>query len=283
MSVAVERDLLAEFAEAVAAYLNVTDSLALCLEQTCPEVGGPYRQRIQRMRSRVAFDAKREVIKDSAKMLQADLKDYAAAVDQLLTRRTVELKSGILDLGDHLDSLTQRQNLFSQQLRQFASQLEAWQTAELTGLADNMSVEAASTVTQMRECLTEMDKELAGTASIDPVTGLVNRRELERQIDAHRLHRREFCLVVFELSGPLSDQVMRIAAAKLMTRFRPSDWIGRWSEWQIAVLFLGPPKLAASRAAQEVLSLQGRYTLDNGETVLIAAEARLLPSGPSAV
>lgn len=291
MNVPVERDLLAEFAGAVAAYLNVTAALADCLEHTLPEVGGPYRQRIHRVRSRVAFDATREVIKDSAKTLEAELKDYASVANRVLAHRTVELKSGILALGDSIENLAQRQELFGHRLRHFAAQMEktpypadaqsfsdaaALQAAALIDLVEQMSGEAASVVTQMRQYTIELGQRLASTASTDPVTGLMNRRELERQIDAHRLHARPFSLVLFELRGPLSKQVLRMAAAKLVMKFRPTDWIGRWGEKQIAVLFLGEQKLAEIRTAQVVSSLEGRYTLDNGETVLIAAEARLL-------
>jgi hypothetical protein len=42
------------------------------------------------------------------------------------------------------------------------------------------------------------------------------------------------------------------------------------------VLFLGTNELARSRAGQVASRISGRYLLDNGETVLIEAHARLL-------
>jgi len=44
------------------------------------------------------------------------------------------------------------------------------------------------------------------------------------------------------------------------------------------VLFLGENQLAESRAAEVLPWLAGRYTLENGESVLIEAKARLLES-----
>ena len=44
----------------------------------------------------------------------------------------------------------------------------------------------------------------------------------------------------------------------------------------IAVLFLGRPESAEARAVQALAAVEGRYTLHNGETVVIAAQARLL-------
>ncbi len=277
------RDLLGDFSNAVAAYLNVTAALADCLEQACPDVGGPYRQRIQRLRSRVAFDATREAIKDSAQTLEAELKDYAIVANRVMTQKSVELESGILALSDAIEGLAQRQDRFGHRLRELAAQMESdrdgvmtQRGAELTGLVDVMTGEVTSIVTQLREQMVELDQQLVGAASTDPVTGLVNRRELERQIDAHRMHGTTFAVLVFALSGPIGDQVLRMAAAKLMTKFRHTDWIGRWGEKHIAVVFRGEQKIAEVRADEAVLLLEGRYTLDNGESVLIAAEAQLL-------
>jgi GGDEF domain-containing protein len=128
----------------------------------------------------------------------------------------------------------------------------------------------------MREQTAKLDQRLAGSASTDPVTGLINRRELERQIEAHQSHGATFSLLLFELSGPLSDQVLRMAATKLSTQFRHRDRVGRWSDTEFAVLFLGESKLAQARAEQVIPWVAGRYMLDNGESVHIAATTRLV-------
>jgi len=130
----------------------------------------------------------------------------------------------------------------------------------------------------MREQMVELDQRLAGTASTDPVTGLINRRELERQIEAHRLHGATFSLLLFELEGPVGEQVLQMAGAKLASHFRHRDRTARWSDKEFAVLFLGENQLAESRAAEVLPWLAGRYTLENGESVLIEAKSRLLDS-----
>ena len=150
-------------------------------------------------------------------------------------------------------------------------------TGEISNLVSAMLCRQASAmVRQMRGRMAELDQRLAGTASTDPVTGLINRRELERQIEAHRLHGSTFSLLLFELSGPMSDQVLRMAGAKLAAQFRHRDRTGRWSDREFAVLFLGPNELAQSRAGQVIKWVAGRYILENGETVLIDVRARLL-------
>jgi GGDEF domain-containing protein len=291
MSVPIERDLLGDFSHAVAAYLSVLGATAECLEQTYPDVGGPYHQRINRLCSRLTFHATREAIKESSQTVQEELKDYASVASRVFIQRSVDLERGILALGDIIDNLTQRQEAYGNRLRQFAAQMEkatypddpktfsevnALQAAGLRGLVDSMNQEAASMAAQMREQTAKLDQRLAGTASTDLVTGLINRRELERQIEAHQLHGAIFSLLLFELSGPMSDQVLRMAAAKLSTQFRHRDRVGRWSDKEFAVLFLGESKLAQSRADKVIPRVAGRYILDNGESVQIAARTRLV-------
>jgi GGDEF domain-containing protein len=291
MTQAADRDLLAEFSNAVAAFLNVMAATADCLEQTHPDVGAPYRQRLHRLRSRVAFDANREAIKKSVSTFESELKDYSGLASRLMTQRGVELKRGILDLSDVIERLASRQEKFSNGVLQAAENLgsmpwpgdpesflaaQAAQAASLRDMVSRMGRESASMLERVREQMAELDLRLAGATSTDPVTGLVNRRELERQIGAHRLHGSTHVLLVFDIHGPLSDQVLRIAASRLLTKFRHSDWVGRWSEHQFAVLFLGEPDIAQVRAAQAVALLEGRYTLDNGETVLVSAKSHML-------
>lgn len=291
MSTAIQRDHLADLSNAVAAYLNLMTVTADCLEQTFPDVGGPYRQRIERLRWRVAYDATREAIKDSSQSVHAELKDYSSVASRVLTQRSVELERGILALGDTVQNLAELQESYGNRLENFAARIEsspypsdpqefseasARQAAGLRGLIEEMSREAASIVAQMRGQMMDLDQRLAGTASTDPATGLINRREMNRQIEAHTLHGATFSLLLFELSGPISDQVLRTAADRLAKNFRPSDRIARWGDKELAVLFLGGPESAQMRAEQVIPSLEGRYPLDNGETVLIAAGVRLM-------
>ena len=270
---------MAELANAVAAYLSTMEVTADCLEESYPEVGTPYRKRIQALQSRVSYDATPKEIRESVRAVHAELRDYASVAKRVRTERSVELEREILALGDIIENLAERQAHYGWRLREFAAQVEKAMPVEAAGLhgaVDSMSHETAAMVNRMREQMVELDQRLAGTASTDPVTGLINRRELERQIEAHRLHGATFSLLLFELKGPIGDQVLRMAASKLSSQFRHRDRTSRWSDTEFAVLFLGERELAEARMAQVLPWVVGRYMLDNGETVLIDARARLL-------
>ena len=293
MTPAIERDLLGDLSTAVAAYLSTMSVTADCLEHAFPDVGGPYRKRLRSLQTRVSFDATREAIAESAQTVQDELKDYARVASRVTTDRSLELERGILALGDIIENLTRVQEHYANRLRQFAAEVEtavypeealsfsevmALQAARLRGLIDNMSHEGSAMAVEMREQMAGLDQRLAGTASTDPVTGLINRAELQRQIEAHTLHGAVFSLLLFDLEGPIGDEVLRMAGGKLSSQFRHRDRVGRWGDKQFAVLFLGGGELAEMRAKQVIPWVSGRYVLDNGETVLVTARVRLLQS-----
>ena len=270
---------MAELSNAVAAYLSTMEVTAECLDESYPEVGSPYRTRIQALQSRVSYDATPKEIRESAKELHAELRDYASVAKRVRTERSVELEREILALGDIIENLAGRQAHFGRRLREFAAQVEQAMPVEAAGLhgvVDSMSHETAAMVGRMRKQMVELDQRLAGAASTDPVTGLINRRELERQVEAHRLHGATFSLLLFELEGPVGEQVLQMAGAKLASHFRHRDRTARWNNREFAVLFLGENRLAEARAAEVLPWLAGRYTLENGESVVIEAKARLL-------
>jgi len=270
---------MAELSNAVAAYLSTMQVTAECLDESYPEVGTPYRKRIQALQSRVSYDATPTQIRESAKAIQAELRDYSSVAKRVRTERSVELEREILALGDIIDDLAQRQAQFGRRLREFAAQVEKAMPVEAAGLhgvVDSMSHETATMVGKMLEHMVELDQRLAGAASTDPVTGLINRRELERQIEAHRLHGATFSLLLFELEGPVGEQVLQMAGAKLASHFRHRERTARWGDREFAVLFLGDNQLGEARAAEVLPRLAGRYTLKNGESVVVEAKARLL-------
>jgi hypothetical protein len=189
MSPEAGRDLLAELSNAVAAYLSTMEVTAECLDESYPEVGSRYRKRIQALQSRVSYDATPKEIRESAKAIQAELRDYANVAKRVRTERSVDMEREILALGDIIENLAERQAHFGRRLREFAAQVGKAMPVEAAGLhgvVDSMSHETAAMVGKMREQMVVLDQRLAGAASTDPVTGLINRRELERQIEARR-------------------------------------------------------------------------------------------------
>jgi GGDEF domain-containing protein len=286
-----EAEQLSALHTAVASYLSTLLAIADCVGTACPEVGGPYRHRLSRMRARLAFDTNSAAIVESNATVEKELAEFAGKSAHYIAQHGVELRRTLGALETIVKSLAQRQEFYGARLRQFAAQMEttayptepehlsevvALQAAGLLGCVESMNNDTHSLVSRMREELAATTQRLEEAEVTDRLTGLINRKEMERQIAQRRAAGEEPVLVVFELSGDVSDEVSRQAGARLGSQFRYKDLVCRWDEYQFLVMFQGGLEIARTRTEQIVPWIAGRYPLDNGETVDIHVEAGIV-------
>ncbi len=272
-------------------YLAMLAAVADCLGAACPEIGAPYRERLTRLRSRLAFDSSDEAISESEQVIERELKEYARRASSYVGSYGVELQRAVDTLGSVVKTLAQRQDFYSARLRQFAAQIEttalptdpdhladviSLQAAGLLGCVESMANDTESLIARMRAELAGVVQRLKDAEVSDRITGLMNRREMERQIASRRQAGEEPVLVVFELSGDLRDEVAQQVASRLSSQFRHQDLICRWDEFEFLVLFRGSAELAQARAEQVVPWIGGRYPLEAGGFVEIRAEVGLV-------
>jgi len=285
MPVTNERDYLAELGSTVASYLNVLRAVADCLASTCPEIGSPYRKRLEQLRTRLSFQPTTEAIKASAKTVEEELKDFTMVAGRYFDEHDLILRRAVLSLGDIIEAMAHRHDFHGAGFREMTVRMQtigaedsvplAQTVIELRRYIDNMSLETSSMLEKLREEMMGVEERLRGSQSTDPSTGLLNSREITRQIEAYRASGLTFSLLRFELRGSVSEQVMKQAAIKIEGQFRHRDRIARWSDKEFLVLFQGPKDVAESRAGKVTQTLAGRYDLDTGVYVEITVHAHL--------
>jgi GGDEF domain-containing protein len=286
-----DTEQLSALHSAVTSYLSTLLAISNCIGAACPEVGGPYRHRLSRLRSRLAFDCNSEAMVESNAVVEKELAEYARKASQFIELHGLELRRTIEALETIVKSLAQRQEFYGARLRQFAAQMEitpyptdpghlsevvVLQAAQLLGCVESMANDTQSLVVRMRDELTAVAQRLQDAEVTDRLTGLMNRKEMERQIEQRRASGVEPVLVVFELSGDVRDEVSREVAARLGSQFRHKDLVCRWTDYEFMVMFQGTQEIAKSRTEQIVPWIAGRYLLDSGESVDIGVEAGLV-------
>lgn len=275
---------------AVNCYLLTLDAMGECIGDACPEIGGIFRHRLSRLRTRLAFDSSTEAMEESCSAIEHELTEYAARAYGYIAQHRMELHAALVALQEIVKTLAQRQDFYSARLRQFAAQMEATrypaepehlqevvalQVVGLLSCVESMSHETQSLVTRMNHELDSVEERVKEAEVTDPLTGLMNRREMERQIESHKTAGKTPVLLHFQLTGEVSDEVMKQVGSRLGSLFRHKDLVCRWSNTEFLVLFQGPPEIAQTRTEQIVPWVAGRYLLDNGETATIGLEARL--------
>ncbi len=276
---------------AVTTYLSTLLAVADCVGAACPEVGGPYRHRLSRLRGRLAFDTNSEAMIESNAVVEKELAEYSKKASQYIALHSIELKQAIEALETIVKSLAQRQEFYGARLRQFAAQMEttpypsepqhlsevvALQAAGLLGCVESMNNDTQSLVIRMREELAQVTQRLQDAEVTDRLTGLMNRKEMERQIAQRREAGEQPVLVVFEISGDIHDEVSKEVASRLGSQFRHKDLLCRWTDNEFMVMFQGDAEIARTRTEQIVPWIAGKYPLDNGEFVEIHVDAGLV-------
>jgi GGDEF domain-containing protein len=275
----------------VGSYMLTLLAVSDCIGAACPEIGGPYRHRLNRLRARLSFDATPEALIESAAVVERELKEYSARAAGYIALHGEELRRMTEALETVVKSLAQRHDFYGARLRQFATQMEtapypadpeqlaevvSMQAAGLLGCVESLTTDTQSLVAQMRAELASVVEHLKDAEVTDKLTGLMNRKEMDRQI-ARRTGAGEVpVIVVFELFGDVRDEVAQQVAARLGSQFRHQDLLCRWSYSEFLVLFQGAREVAQARTEQIVPWIAGRYPLDSGEIVDIRVEAGLV-------
>lgn len=113
-------------------------------------------------------------------------------------------------------------------------------------------------------------------ASLDPLTGVANRRDLARELAVRIAAGHEFCVLLFDLNGfkrindryghLYGDQVLKQVAARLASQVRVRDYVCRWGGDEFLAILACDLATAASRSRQIAERMNGPYH--------IAAEGR---------
>ena len=286
------RDLLAELGSVVASYLSALTSVAECLAEASPEVGPPYRDKLKRVRARLSFEATAQSVHASVATLEAELADYAGSAVRYHERHAIELRTAILLLENIVESMARNSRLHNSRLELLAQQMETAAVADparhagrLRQCIQSMGDDVQQMVANMQQEINAVEARIEGSHSTDSSTGLLNRREMARQIEAFRLSGCTFSLLRFELRGAIGEPVMQQAAHRLTGSFRNRERIARWGQAEFLVLFQGSAELARTRAALVAPSLQ-RYSLGAGARVEASVRVEVteqeLPNGSTA-
>lgn len=125
---------------------------------------------------------------------------------------------------------------------------------------------------RLRQKIVEIQRRLHEVellATLDPLTGVANRRDLDRELAARIEARQEFCVLLFDVDGfkeindryghLYGDQVLKQLATRLSGQVRARDYICRWGGDEFLAILACDLAIAESRARQIAERLKGPY------------------------
>lgn len=218
-------------------YLSSLLTFAECVEAACPPVGTQYYDQIARIRRRLAFNRSKASLEETRDSIEGALIAYAEQAQRHYDLRSEE-RDSVLEILSKIE------------------QISGDKVTEISPLTE----EIRKRLTPRQEAVTA-----------DPLTGLANRRELERQVKLRLASGKQFCALFFDiddfglfnetLGHEAGDQVLKQVAERLNTQIRARDVACRWLADEFVVILECDMENARRRSSQMMQWLRGPYTI----------------------
>jgi GGDEF domain-containing protein len=276
-------------------YLTTLLAVSDAVGDACPAIGQPHQQRLARLRTRLSFDSNKTSIEASTRVVRNELRYFAEKSAAYVNAHTQEWKSASQQIQSSAAALVRRQNYYGARFQEAARllaetaaiedpqqrlELARHQAAALANFAESMMTESQSLLMQITELRRNTETRLAEVETVDRATGVMNRNEMERRIEAQRASGGKIVRLLFraEWDGPADSwqAVLREVGNRLTAEFRPEDLVARWGETEFLVLFDGSAEIAERRGEMIAGHLTGPYASANRESIHVTTHVELL-------
>ena len=270
---------------ALECYLASIVEIGEVMEAISPEIAAALREPLQKLRSELLEDPSPAALEQSRAELHEVLQKFCRQErlhNQALAR----------DFNQTLSMVTRTENSsagrgvqYVEKLVDFVDRIETalrsgdvtrlgGQASEMRDFAQSIELDSRDDFARLRQKMLEIQRRLHEAellATLDPLTGVANRRDLDRELAARIEARREFCVLLFDLNGfkevndrlghLYGDQVLKQLAARLSGQVRALDYVCRWGGDEFLAILACDFSIAESRSHQIANRLNGPYQI----------------------
>jgi diguanylate cyclase len=222
----------------------------------CPPLGPFLQQSLTALQSRLSAHLTSEEMKEIERLVREDLRHWGEDASEYLNQKTSEVKEIMMIVVNTAQAIGQRDQRHTNRFHKLAEQLNSIANleqlaeirhsltrsgVELKSCVDKMAEDNKQAVAQIHTELAEYQKRLNEAqrlAFTDPLTGLDNRRKLERNLDLRINLGHTFCVAVIDLDGfkkindvfghLAGDLLLMDVAQELRSLLRTNDMVARW-------------------------------------------------------
>jgi diguanylate cyclase (GGDEF)-like protein len=273
----------------VDSYTETIAAVGVAGEKACPPVGKEFKESLLELKKHVTAEASPGTVLDTQQRLKAELLTWSERASNIYKQKSDELKEVMLILASAASQVAERDDKYSKQFGDLTERLQS--TARLDDISQ-MRSSLTKGVADLKSCVTNMAKdgesslrdlriqmkayesrleEMERVASTDPVTDLLNRRTVERQLALRIEQERPFGVLYLDLNGfkqvndslghHAGDDLLKQFAGELRGSFRAADLVGRWGGDEFIVVIDGGSVEAEASARRISEWVNGEYTL----------------------
>jgi len=277
------------------AYQSALAGICRAAGRTAPQLAPSLQKNLDALGGRLSLKTVAEIDRN----VVSELEDWGERSSNYFRQKASEVKEILLFVTHTARTAGEKDERYVSQLSAFSGRLN-----DIASLEDVTRIRQSlqQSATELKDCAGRMAEdgkvmvsrlqsevatyqmrlqEAEKEASRDALTGLDNRRGIERRMDDCMAQNRPFSVIIFDLNhfkrindthGHLAgDEILKQFAAELRSRFRPADATGRWGGDEFLVVFDGSAgqAMAALRKASEWLF--GDYRLNSVKLHITAA------------
>jgi diguanylate cyclase (GGDEF)-like protein len=278
---------------AVEAFKSAIGAIAKAGAQAIPPLGAGLLAKLNVMQAGLPREAVKEQVLATRGEFEQELEIWAESAAQYSRDKEKEVRDIMIAVAVSAEALAERDQRYASQFGGLTTRLQSiaamqdlsvirrsvvQSAADMKSAVEKMSEENEESVAQLRAEVAHYRAKLEQSEAreaIDPLTGLVNRRETEAQIQDRILWRRQFCVAVLDLNGfkkindvhghVAGDNLLQKFATEMKAHFRSTDVVGRWGGDEFIVTI--DSKLAEAQASLDRVRKWafGEYTIETGK------------------
>jgi diguanylate cyclase (GGDEF)-like protein len=252
--------------------------------------GEPLQQALLNLCNSLSQGVSAEHISETQRSIEQELKIWSTHAADVFGNKANGIQDVLLIAGTAAQKVSERSNHHAKRFTEFSERLNATSklndltiirhsigqhSADLKSYVTQMVTDSANAVSALRAQIATYEsrlEEMEHLAAHDSLTGLLNRRKVERHIETRIRAGQVFCVISLDLNGfkqlndtyghAAGDDILRQFAAELKTVFRTHDVIGRVGGDEFIVLVDGDLAVAGARRERIHRWVNGRYKVN---------------------
>jgi diguanylate cyclase (GGDEF)-like protein len=232
--------------------------------QACAHLGSGIERSLLSLGERVSAEPSAALLRQTREQVEQELRQWGESAAEYFKSKAGEVRELMMALARTAESVGERDQKYNRQLSAFRSRLQAiadledlskirsslLQSAhELKTCVDKMAQESEQSVAELRKEVGRYQTQLQEAerlATLDPLTGLGNRRKVELELEARMGKTSPVSVVIFDVNGfkEINDQLGHLAGDQILKQFatelrsvvRASDVVGRWGGDEFLVI-----------------------------------------------
>jgi diguanylate cyclase (GGDEF)-like protein len=295
---AMHQDLEESLRSALESYRSALAAVGDAGARAYPPTGDNLKQSLLKLQESLLSTATPSDFARTEQSVGQELKAWSDSASHYYLESAEEVKTLLLQIAKVAAEVGERDQRYSVHFQTLAERLQGAakldnitfmrqsltsSAAELVDCVNKMTEDGKRTVEQLRAQISGYEQRMQESerlASLDPLTGVSNRRILERQLQRRAAEASPFFLIYLDLNQfkQVNDTLGHQAGDDLLKQFsdelrhglRPSDVVGRMGGDEFAVLIDGLAGNIEERIAHVKKRVNGDYSLatDRGKRKL---------------